>query len=135
MTNEKSCGTIIIDNNKVLLIQQKSGFFGFPKGHMESGESEIETAVRETKEETNIDVIVKENMRFSLSYIQKGTILKEVVYFVAVPINSNNLKVQEKEIKEGFWVDIDDVESKLTFDNLKELWRKVMSELKNNNFC
>lgn len=59
MNNEKSCGTIILNENKILLIQQKkSGNYGFPKGHMKNNETEIETAIRETKEETNIDVTV-----------------------------------------------------------------------------
>ena len=133
MTKEKSCGTILIHDGKVLLIEQKSGIFGFPKGHMEGRETEIETAIRETKEETNIEVMVKEDMRFSLSYVQKETIQKEVVYFVAVPINSRNLKVQEKEVNDAFWIDMDKVESMLSFDNLKELWRNVMLALKNNS--
>ena len=47
MKKEKSCGTIIIDSNKrVLLVRQKLGWVGFPKGHMEQGETEIETARR-----------------------------------------------------------------------------------------
>lgn len=133
MTKEKSCGTILIHDGKVLLIEQKSGIFGFPKGHMEGRKTEIETAIRETKEETNIEVMVKEDMRFSLSYVQKETIQKEVVYFVAVPINSRNLKVQEKEVNDAFWIDMDKVESMLSFDNLKELWRNVMLALKNNS--
>ena len=41
---EKACGCIIIENRKVLLIQQTKGHWGFPKGHMELGETEIETA-------------------------------------------------------------------------------------------
>lgn len=42
MKKEKSCGTIIIDSNKrVLLVRQKLGWVGFPKGHMEQGETEI----------------------------------------------------------------------------------------------
>ena len=32
---EKSCGCIIINKNKVLLIKQTKGHWGFPKGHVE----------------------------------------------------------------------------------------------------
>ena len=52
---EKSCGCIIINKNKVLLIKQTKGHWGFPKGHVEKDETEIETAIREVKEETNIN--------------------------------------------------------------------------------
>ena len=42
---EKSCGCIIIKNKNVLLVYEKNrNFWGFPKGHMEDGETEIETA-------------------------------------------------------------------------------------------
>ena len=63
MKYEKSCGCIIIDNRKVLLVKQTSGDWGFPKGHVENNETEIETAIRETKEETNIDVEIDEKHR------------------------------------------------------------------------
>ena len=34
-----------------LLVYQSNGHYSFPKGHMEEGETEIETALREVKEE------------------------------------------------------------------------------------
>ncbi len=129
MIKEKSCGTIIIDNNKVLIIRQKQGFYGFPKGHMEQNETEIETAIRETKEETNLDVLIDEKRRYSLNYVIDNKNDKEVVYFLAKPINKNIIK-QESEIKEILWIDIDKVVDILTFDNLKELWKKVLKENK-----
>ena len=49
---EKSCGTIphtLIDGNiYYLLVKAKDdGYCGFPKGHVEKGEGEIQTAYRE----------------------------------------------------------------------------------------
>ena len=43
MKHEKSCGAVIIKNNKVLVLQQVAGHWGFPKGHVEKGETEVET--------------------------------------------------------------------------------------------
>lgn len=130
MKKEKSCGTIIIDNNKVLLIRQKQGFYGFPKGHVEGNETEVETAIRETKEETNLDVVVDESKRFEISYIVNDNIDKNVIYFLAKLTGENNIIAQEEEINEVIWVDIDKVEDILTFDNLKELWKEVLKEIK-----
>jgi len=128
MKKEKSCGTIIIDSNKrVLLVKQKLGWVGFPKGHMEQGETEIETARRETKEETNLDVIVDEKKRYTISYITSTQIDKEVVYFRAKPI-SYSLLPQEAEIAEIMWVDIDEAKQYLSFDNLKQLWQNVLDD-------
>ena len=128
MKKEKSCGTIIIDSNKrVLLVKQKLGWVGFPKGHMEQGETEMETARRETKEETNLDVIVDEKKRYTISYITSTQIDKEVVYFRAKPI-SYSLLPQEAEIAEIIWVDIDEAKQYLSFDNLKQLWQNALDD-------
>lgn len=128
MKKEKSCGTIIIDSNKrVLLVKQKLGWVGFPKGYMEQGETEMETARRETKEETNLDVIVDEKKRYTISYITSTQIDKEVVYFRAKPI-SYSLLPQEAEIAEIMWVDIDEAKPYLSFDNLKQLWQNVLDD-------
>ena len=129
MVKEKACGTIIIDDDKVLIIIQKKGLYGFPKGHMEENETEIETAIRETKEETNLDVLIDETKRYSLNYVIDNKIDKEVVYYLAKPLNKNIIK-QESEINDILWIDIDKVIDILTFDNLKELWKKVLKEIK-----
>jgi len=132
MTNEKSCGTIIIEGNKVLMITSKKDIFGFPKGHIENGETEIETAIRETKEEINLDVIIDENKRFSTSYMVGENIYKEVIYFVAYIDKSKemNLIPQKEEVNEIMWMDIDEVEEKLSFDDLKILWKEVLEVIR-----
>mgnify|MGYP004419555925 CR=1 FL=1 len=63
MNYEKSCGAIVYrkfhGNTEILLIRHiKSGYWSFPKGHVEGNETEAETAIREIKEETNIDVLI-----------------------------------------------------------------------------
>lgn len=64
MEREKSCGCIIVDNDKVLLIGARDDegdmFWFFPKGHQESGETDTETAIRETREEIGLDVEIVE---------------------------------------------------------------------------
>ncbi len=43
--------------NRILLVQgRRTGKWSFPKGHRNAGESHIECAVRETKEETGLDL-------------------------------------------------------------------------------
>lgn len=128
MKYEKSCGAIVLKEDKVLIIKQKSGIYGFPKGHMEKDETEVLTAIREIKEETNIDIEIKEDLRFSISYLINENIKKEVVYFIGHPKN-NDIKIQEDELISAEWISIEEVENILTYDNLKELWRKVKDEI------
>lgn len=131
MKKEKSCGTIIVNNKKVLIIQQlKSGNFGFPKGHVENNETEVQTAIRETKEETNLDVKILENKRYTISYTKNKNIEKEVVYFLATINDNFELIKQENEIMNIIWVDIENVLSVITHDNLKKMWENVYSDIK-----
>lgn len=129
MINEKSAGCIIIDESKVLLVQQSSGNWGFPKGHLEKNETEIEAAIRETKEETNLDVkIIEPNVRYSIEYdTEKGT-HKEAVYFLASKISENIVR-QESEIGEIKWFSFEDAIKTISFENAKELLKKVLSDL------
>ncbi len=133
MQNEKSCGAIVYrkfhGNTEILLIKHiNSGHWSFPKGHMEAGENEIETALREIKEETNIDVIVDPTFRQIVTYSPKKDIQKEVVYFIA-KAKSCDLKPQEEEISEIRWVELGYALSLLTYENDRNVVNKAKNLL------
>ena len=126
---EKSCGCIITKDNKVLLIKQTKGHWGFPKGHVEKNETEIETAIREVKEETNLDVEIDANKRYTMEYeTDKGT-LKQVVLFVA-KCTGGEIKAQECEVKEIKWLDFDEAVKTITYENTRELFKKILKDIK-----
>ena len=123
MRYEKSCGAVVFkkEDNKILylIIQNKKGTsignWGFPKGHMESGETETETATREIFEETGLHVTFVEGFRQVLSYSPHPRVKKDAVYFLA---ESNNAKVviQRSEIANFKWLPFERAESFLTHD-------------------
>lgn len=129
MKQEKSCGCIIINDKKeVLLIHHNAGHWDFPKGHVEEGETEIETAIREVKEETNIDVEVDEIYRYSTKYSPKQDVLKEVIYFLAKNI-SDNKQAQLEEVSEVKWFAMEDAINKITFDNSRNILIQLKKDL------
>ena len=126
---EKSCGTITIKDNKVLMVLQNLGHTSFPKGHVEEGESEQETAIRETLEETGIRVRILDNSpRYTISYPVRETV-KEVVFFLAEVEDDSKSKPQETEINKIMWVDIEKVRETLTHENIKIMWDKVIKDI------
>ena len=130
LRKEKSCGCIIIKNNNVLLVYEKNrNFWGFPKGHMEKGENEIETALREVKEEVGLDVDIDKEKRYVLNYIIRDEIDKTTVLYVASPKNENII-MQESEIENIKWCDFDEALDVLTFEDWKEMFKKVIKDLK-----
>ena len=124
---EKSCGCIVIEDGKILLIQQKNGHWGFPKGHIEDDETERNAAIRETKEETNIDVEIKGNRRYTENYITDKGNYKEVIYYLAKRINGKT-KRQESEINAIKWMPVNEAIDKLTYENTRELLKKVIKD-------
>lgn len=129
MKYEKSCGCIVIDEGKVLLVHHNCGHWGFPKGHVEGNETEFETAIREVKEETNIDVEITSDNRYTIVYNPEEEIEKEVVYFIASK-KSDDLKNQESEVQEVEWVKLEDAVDRITYDNSKDIMRKVIDDIK-----
>lgn len=128
MIKEKSCGCIIIHENKVLLVYEKGrDFWGLPKGHVEEGESEVQTAVREVKEEVGIDVEVDTNKRYSIKYIIRNEIEKTCILFIAKPKNYN-IQKQEDEIGDVKWCDFDEAIETLTFDDWKKMLKKALED-------
>lgn len=123
---EKSCGCIVFYNGKVLVEKSINGFYGFPKGHIEKGETEVECAIRETLEETGIRAKVDSSNRFEISYLVHDNILKSVIFFISSLDGSDDISIQEEEVSSACWVDINSVRDILTFDNLKCLWDNVL---------
>lgn len=128
---EKSCGAIVYrkhhGNTEILLIKHiKSGYWSFPKGHMEDGEVETETARREIKEETNIDVFIDSGFRETVTFNPRRDTQKEVVYFVAKAKNYDYTP-QLEEIADIRWVEIGQAASHLTYDNDKVIVSKAKS--------
>lgn len=118
---EKSCGGIIFyktkQNTKILLVKNNNGrYWSFPKGHIEEGETEQETAIREIKEETGLDVTIVKNFREISEYCPFGKIRKRVVFFLARAF-TDNVKIQEEEIDSYIWVDLQQARKLCTYDN------------------
>lgn len=131
MNYEKSCGAIVYrkfhGNTEILLIRHiKSGYWSFPKGHVEENETEVETARREIKEETGVDVLIDEGFRESVTFFPRRDTQKTVIYFVG-KATSHDLIPQKEEISELRWVEIGQAIGSLTYDNDKLIVAKAKS--------
>ncbi len=89
MIYEKSCGAVVFTRRdgeiKFVLVRQKSGFYSFPKGHMEEGETEKQTAAREIFEETGLTPTFIDGFKEWDEHPIPGKkdVLKRIVYFLA----------------------------------------------------
>ena len=137
MRYEKSCGAVVFkrEDDKILylIVLNKKGTsignWGFPKGHMEPGETESETATREIFEETGLHVNFIDGFRHVLSYSPHPQVKKDAVYFLA-EANNGKVIIQKSEIANFKWLPYERAESFLTHD--KHLLRFANDFLLNN---
>ncbi|MEA5010908.1 MAG: NUDIX domain-containing protein [Angelakisella sp.] len=133
MKKEKSCGALVFRKTEgsydlVLLRHKFGGHWSFPKGHVEQGENERQTALREVKEETGLSIRLLEGFRESVEYFPKPGVKKQVVYFLGKALGEV-LVPQEEEISELKWVGIEQASDMVTFANDKRLIRLARKRL------
>ena len=106
MNYEYSCGAVVFTRvegvRHFLLVRAKDqpqGCHGFPKGHMEPGETEEETALREIYEETGVRVRLLEGFRAVTEYDLPcpPDTRKRVVFFLA-EYENQTVSIQESEL-------------------------------------
>jgi 8-oxo-dGTP pyrophosphatase MutT (NUDIX family) len=118
ITHDQAYGLIPIftpprQDRRYLLILHQKGHWALPKGHKELGETDLETACREVREETGLeDYTVLEEKKFTEQYqFQPSpgeTIVKTVTYFVAQvsPTATGDcpkITVQQAEVADYRW--------------------------------
>lgn len=147
MPKEKSAGAIIFRKedgvNHYLLLhytpaeEGKRGQWGFAKGHVEQGETEVETAKREIFEETGINDLKiisgfkeLEKYFFRRVYGLEGKarkeapwIFKSVIFFLA-ETKTKEIKISDEHI-DFMWLPIKEAIKKTTFKNSKKLLEKA----------
>ena len=132
----KSCGFVaykqIENRNYYLIIKSLNGDVGFPKGHMETGESELETAIRELKEETGVEINVISGFRVQIEYPLPKIVdtTKQSVYFLGRCVQ-DNIVIQESEVTEANFLSYEDALEVLTFDETKNILKRAEEYIRN----
>ena len=132
MKYEKSCGAVIFrktDRWNVLLIRHNKGrHVSFPKGHVEPGETESQTAEREILEETGLKVKVDRRFRAENRYNIRPDTQKLVVIFAAVT-DQEEITPQPEEIAEAVWVPLDEADDRLTYERDRRIMRDAFAHI------
>jgi 8-oxo-dGTP pyrophosphatase MutT (NUDIX family) len=132
---EKSCGAVVYrleeGKRQYLVLHYEEKHWDFPKGHVEEGESEEQTARREIEEETGISQIeFEQGFREKMSYSFKRDgkdVPKEVVFFIA-ETKQKQVKLSHEHI--GFvWLPYESAKKKLTYAGAKEMLQGAEEKL------
>jgi bis(5'-nucleosidyl)-tetraphosphatase len=139
---ERSAGAVVFymeENSEpeYLLLHYSAGHWDFPKGNIEAGENEKQTATREIQEETSItDVEFLDNFRMKIEYKyrhRRKRILKEVVLYLA-RVYTRRVILSHEHI--GFtWKKFDDALQQLTYMNAKNLLTAAKEHLQKRSLA
>lgn len=135
MITEHSCGAVVFTREggqlQYVIIRSKEGIYGFPKGHIEAGEGEIECALREIREETGLQVSLLDGFRTETShpFKKKGEDrIKHVVYFLA-EYAGQTPKPQESELDDICLMDYATALSALQYEDARALLTKAHTHI------
>ena len=133
MFAEFSCGGVILENNKVLLVQVKSmkgrKIWTFPKGHIEQGETPRQAALREVLEETGYKAsIVKPLLKVRYAFTLKGRYVRKVVQWYLMKKLGRIGKHDPSEILAINWVSVNKAKEMVEYPNDKRLLELVEEE-------
>ena len=133
MIYEKSCGAVVFTrmNNEIqyLLIRNLTGIYGFPKGHVEQGETEEQTALREVFEEVGLAVKLVSGFRCEDEHPipQKENTMKQIIYFLG-EYSNQEFTYQKEELTDALLTDYETAMTLFQFDSSK----RILTEA--NNF-
>lgn len=123
MKLEKSCGAVIFAESGgerlYLLEHMQKGHTSLCKGHVEGAETEHETAVREIREETALEVAFLDGFSRTIRYSPCEGCLKDVIFFLA-RAESMDVTAQPEEVASIEWVPLEDALVKLTHRSDRE---------------
>lgn len=129
---EQSFGILAVKDGMVLVIHQVSGdHWTFCKGRPKPSEAPKDTALRELKEEVNLEVLHFWNDK---TYVQEYPVirrgrklLKRVSFFLAEV--TGTLALQRTEVADARWMSWAEAEEQLTYEEDRALLREIMPDV------
>ena len=138
MNKEFSAGAVIFkrEGDKILFLviySKRNNIWGFPKGHLERGETEEQAALREIKEEVSLD-----NLQFEKGFIKKiryetvskrlpfqGERIEKYVTYFLCEAGNQDIIVDGREVTDHRFLNFRQLQDLIKFSNLKNILRKA----------
>ena len=134
MIQATSCGGVVIYRGKILVLYKryKNKYEGWvlPKGTVEMGETHEETAIREVKEESGADAVIRRYLgathyNFSTS---REMVNKEVLWYLMSSESYYSKPQREEYFEDSGYYKYNEAFHLLRFPNEKQILEKAYAE-------
>ena len=134
---EKKAGAIVYARSEgniyFAFVHDVFGYWTLSKGGIEEGEDEEQGAIREIKEEMDLDIEIKELLgrnEYIASHPEKGKIRKQVVFFLAEsPYSTITLEKGTGGLDDARWFPLEEIANLKIYENMVPLLTKAIEIL------
>lgn len=132
-----ACGCVPYRTNaqgavEVLMILRRGGFWEFPKGKQEEGETDQETALRELREETNLhgELDGEHPIDIAYTFTRGGVRYEKTVRMFLCHVSGNRPVICEKrELNDATWLPLEESLERATYPQMKDVARTARTML------
>jgi 8-oxo-dGTP pyrophosphatase MutT (NUDIX family) len=133
MSSERSAGGVVVRGEQALVIvpcrraADGSRVLGLPKGHIDPGETSLQAAVREVREETGVEAEpVLELGEVRYWYRRRGGPVPKSVVFYLMRYCSGDTEDHDDEVEEVRWMALSEACAALTYEGEREMARRAL---------
>ncbi len=134
MIREFSAGGVVVRWMRgrpfVAVVRVRDEVLALPKGHPDEGESAIEAAQREVREETGLlaDPVEKlDDVRYW--YMRDGERVMKIVSFFLFRYRSGSVDDHDHEVEEALWIPLEDAPGRLAYNGEREIAQAALSRV------
>jgi 8-oxo-dGTP pyrophosphatase MutT (NUDIX family) len=131
-TRAESSGGVVVRGSPsglevVLVGRTEQGTWGLPKGTPTTGESREQTALRETREETGLDVRILEPIDcITYWFFLRHARVSKTVYYYLMEATGGDTSLHDPEYDRVAWFPVQTALSVMTYPNEAEMVRRAI---------
>jgi 8-oxo-dGTP pyrophosphatase MutT (NUDIX family) len=129
-----SAGGVVVDGGRVLVIvptrpaADGSHVLGLPKGHLDEGETAVQAATREVREETGVTAEpIQELGEVRYWYVRNRRRVAKSVYFFLFRYVSGDPADHDDEVLEARWMELAEACEALSYQGEREMVGRALA--------